>query len=429
MSNLDRHLDLYSDKSELVENDEVTSVFEEGPQSYVAKNRYRIIKKSLEDGYLENLDISVDLNISDKELSEYDRKMIVSLVDEITSEKGRAMIVLLFIQLTVKAICPEQSVRLHKANNGNNQFSWKEGISMRTIDSNFVTPFLRDKRLLNLNKYGAFMTRSLSENYPYTSFYKASIRGEANAWKKLTDRIESQKFSSRKALIYLISLLKNRSQEFTATADRVIGEAEAYASNTNYKDIGSLLKKLVENSDYSARIFEIVMHSLMQVLQSKNELSGKLQPMTQMRSANKKHGNIGDIEVIDSDGHIIESWDAKYGKPYLRDELEELDDKLQNQQSVEQVGFVTNGSVDKRKDIINRKKELEESYKVDIQLLSFDEWVQLKMQNLELNERKTICKKWLVVVAESLGQKRRDLAPIDEPTEVWLKTLEKELLK
>ena len=30
-----------------------------------------------------------------------------------------------------------------------------------------------------------------------------------------------------------------------------------------------------------------------------------------MRVANKKHGNIGDIELIE-DGEIIESWDAKW---------------------------------------------------------------------------------------------------------------------
>ncbi len=37
-----------------------------------------------------------------------------------------------------------------------------------------------------------------------------------------------------------------------------------------------------------------------------------------MRSANKKHGNIGDLEVLEK-SNIIEAWDAKYGKAYLRD--------------------------------------------------------------------------------------------------------------
>jgi hypothetical protein len=36
-----------------------------------------------------------------------------------------------------------------------------------------------------------------------------------------------------------------------------------------------------------------------------------LKPLSQMRSANKKHGNIGDIEILEA-RQIIESWDAKY---------------------------------------------------------------------------------------------------------------------
>ena len=35
-----------------------------------------------------------------------------------------------------------------------------------------------------------------------------------------------------------------------------------------------------------------------------------LKPLSQMRSANKKHGNIGDIELLE-DRQIVEAWDAK----------------------------------------------------------------------------------------------------------------------
>lgn len=64
-----------------------------------------------------------------------------------------------------------------------------------------------------------------------------------------------------------------------------------------------------------------------------------------MRTANKKHRNIGDIEITinKNNNRVIESWDAKYGKPHLRDELEELDDKLISYGSAQIVGYVTDG--------------------------------------------------------------------------------------
>ena len=53
---------------------------------------------------------------------------------------------------------------------------------MRTLDASYSTPFLREYGLLNVNKYGVFMTRSLAENYPYSSFYKAEMRGPFEEW-------------------------------------------------------------------------------------------------------------------------------------------------------------------------------------------------------------------------------------------------------
>lgn len=63
---------------------------------------------------------------------------------------------------------------------------------MRTIDSTYNTPFLREHGLLNLNKFGLFMTRSLAENYPYSSLYKAEMRGPFDDWILIVDAIENE---------------------------------------------------------------------------------------------------------------------------------------------------------------------------------------------------------------------------------------------
>ena len=173
-------------------------------------------------------------------------------------------------------------------------------------------------------------------------------------------------------------------------------------------------------TDYSARAFEVVMHGLCQAMDERHLFDGvRLVPLSQMRSANKKHGNIGDIEL--SEGSIIvESWDAKYGKPYLRDELEELRDKLLKHPEVKVAGFVVDSDVDNRKDIANRVKELTMETGTEIHLFSFSDWVNHQVGSFPVATKNEIGYLWIKAVVESFAQKRLDIAPIDEPCDAWL---------
>ena len=70
----------------------------------------------------------------------------------------------------------------------------------------------------------------------------------------------------------------------------------------------------------------------------------ELLPLGQMRSPDKKSGDIGDIKlsILLEDGSkpIIEAWDAKYGKGSLTQEIEELAEKLKRHRHVKRTGFV-----------------------------------------------------------------------------------------
>ena len=138
---------IYKDKSILYDGHGNTSVFKEGKQSLEAKHRYNEIKKRLDDGFLNWIYnyINADIVIDEQKLPKDYQIVFKRLLNSITSEKGRALVVLTIIQLTIKAISPEQSIRLHKSNANSNSFSWNEGISMRQLDSNYITPFLREK--------------------------------------------------------------------------------------------------------------------------------------------------------------------------------------------------------------------------------------------------------------------------------------------
>lgn len=251
------------------------------------------------------------------------------MVDGITSEVGRALVGLAFLQLTIKSIAPDQNIRLHKGTTRRGSFSWVEGISMRTIDSKYITPFLRER----------------------------------------------------------------------------------------------LLVSFVHSTDYSARAFEITMHGLFQAMDELHFLGGAdVVPLSQMRSANKKHGNVGDIELTENNV-IFESWDAKYGKPYLRDELEELRDKLLTHPDCKIAGFVADSAVDLRRGITSRKNEIEAETSTEIYLLSFDQWVDHEVAPLTGEQKNTLGRRWLAAVVESFAQRRPQLAPIDEPCDAWLRDL------
>lgn len=310
----DMHLDVYLDRQELHMND-VVKTYYEGIQSAAAKQRYEKIKKTLSTDYLQKKLDNLE-NVDLTELSDDNKHLLEELVDGVTSEKGRGLLGVAFLQLVIKTITPEQSVRLHKSSNQRGNFSWKDGISMRTLNSKYTGKFLKDNGLLNSNKFGSFMTRTLAENYPFSKLYKAEIRGPFDEWIAIVDAIENNTMPAELALSYLMILLKRNAEAFKKLADDTVAIADSY-SNVAFEHIQDVMKSFYNSTYGKARAFEVVMHGLMQAKTEMDTIGDwELVPLSQMRSANKKHGNVGDIELI-TDEIIVEAWDAKYGKTYL----------------------------------------------------------------------------------------------------------------
>ncbi len=416
----ENHIDIYADRYAYYEENQV-SVYYQGVQSEETQQRYERITKVLASGYLEKTLESLKKQQDFSMLSDDDKSLLKQIVEEVTSEKGRALVGLTFLQLVIKSIAPEQCIRLHKGSKRPGSFSWVDGISMRTLDSNYCVPFLRDSGLLSVNKYGVFMTRSLAENYPYSSLYKAEMRGAFKDWLKFVDSLESKRLPPKKGLLFFISLLKNRSEKFRLLVEETVRKAQFYQIQT-FDSVKNLLIKFFNETTYSARAFEVVVHSFMQALVELGWIEQRLVPLSQMRSANKKHGNIGDVELLEG-ADVVESWDAKYGKPYLRDELEELREKIASFPSVRLAGFITDATVDRRKDVVERIEEISVEYGVVIKIQTFSEWLDSKISSANDSEKVELASHWLLAVVESFAQKRPEVAPIDEPCEQWLEDI------
>ena len=423
------HLKVYLDRSILV-GDSGQEEFLEGTLSQDAKQRLLKIKNALKGGYFAQLiEECKRPDALPGELPPEHLKLLERMVESVTSEVGRALVGLTLIQLCIKDIVPEQSIRLHKGGTNRSpvNFSWRDGIPMRSLDKDFFTPMLRKNDLLRVNADGVMMTRSLAENYPYSKLYKAALRGAKEEWLEIVELLENASLNPNVALRYMIAMLINRNEAFLTASQAMMGAVKKIvAARPSARVVIDFIHQYVDRSDYSARVFEIAMHSLYQALEDWGLLEGNLKPLSQMRSANKKHGNIGDVEVTVGTGalEILEAWDGKYGKPYLRDELEELSEKLQNHMETKLVGFVVDREPLFKQEIADRMQEIEDLYNVKVRIAGFDKWA-YEMLSLadNQNEIEKLASDWLIAFAESLGQLRRDRAPIDEPCNEWVKQL------
>lgn len=432
----EKHLRVFERRSEYVTNNGQVEVFPEGVVSTHAKKRMKLIKDAFENRYLEQ--VIIDLK-EGKITTDLDKVSIITqtnlrqLVDLVTSEVGRALIGLTVMQLCIKAIAPEQSIRLHKGSSIRGSFSWVEGISMRTLDKSYVTPTLRRHDLVRLNADGFMMTRSLAENYPYSSLYKAQLRGAREQWLAIVEELEIGTTDPQESLKYLLSLLLNAANSFNQLSSQLLQLVEIKLPNFNTQDdVIKLMKSHADVSDYAARLLEISMHALLQPAIESGALGDvTLKPLSQMRSANKKHGNIGDIELLE--GHdIVEAWDAKYGKSYLREEIEEAAEKIHNHDNIQIVGFVTNTEIKRTAELNNRITELSAFYGVDFKIATYEDWVGLIynrcFESLMIDE-KSLSQEWVKAYALTLAQRKRAIAPVDEPCMEWIQQLMHELEK
>ena len=424
------HLKVYQDKSVLVNGASPEVTFHEGPMSLEAKANLKKIKLSFENGFLSKTieDLQSGHSIVDvKKISDKGNESITNLVSSVTSEVGRALIGLSVMQCCIKSLAPNQSIRLHKGANSSSSFSWVSGLSMRTLDSKFVTPILRRFNLLKLNKDGFMMTRSLAENYPYTSLYKANMRGAKVDWLNLVEELELNSSEPLESLKLLLSLLINEADSFTEQAEILTRNVDNLkGSILNRRDVLNIMHNHLNASEYRARIFEISMHSLLYTsIQSGCWGASEINPLTQMRSANKKHGNIGDVEIVEDD-QIIEAWDAKLGKNDLREEVEEIIEKITHHKNVNKIGFVTNVTMLNESELNARISQVNELYGVNLQILMFEQWVDyiydFSIKDAFISEE-DLSFFWIKNYTKYITQNNRDVAPIDEPCISWIMSL------
>jgi hypothetical protein len=419
--------------------------FLQGPMSRAAQDRYARIDAALRGGWL---DKTVGPAMSPDTATALSPEWVAifeKMADSITANYGRAMAAIAVIQLAIKAIEPDQSIRLtkgepprksthpegtkEKAGGDADDFSWVEGLSMRGLSSRYFVPFLRNYGLVFGNKYGPFMTRAYSENYPYSPMYKAVLRGPRKEWDRIVEGLEDGSLNPKGGFVLLCSLLANRSTAFERTAHETMLAAGHYLSTKpGLSQVKKLIRSHIHSSMNSARLLEIAAHSLLQALYPlKFGAAYQVRTLSQMRSANLKAGNVGDVELLEpTSGKVLEAWDAKAGKITIDVELGELKDKLARNRGVVRSGFILDSPVKLAPTSAVHIADIRKATGTDVAVLSLEDWVDSQLTRAS-DSSDEIAVEWLRAYAESLCQMRRDRAPIDEPSGPWVEGLRKEI--
>ncbi|MBD2724757.1 DNA cytosine methyltransferase [Nostoc sp. FACHB-892] len=100
--------------------------------------------------------------------------------------------------------------------------------------------------------------------------------------------------------------------------------------------------------------------------------------------------------------------------------------------AVKKAGFVTSLEAERIDELVPRCHEIEEIFGISLEILTFEEWVELQFSRTlteEVATEQELASAWLIAYTESLAQQRREIAPIDEPCYQWLLKLNETLIK
>src|SRR5699024_2850548 len=99
------------------------------------------------------------------DITEEEKDLLKIIISE--SEKRKGVYTVLITSLTQKIMTPRQDIRLH-------QHNLDGGYSGRTVDTKYVTPFLKSVGFPAMKESG-WLTRSLEQNHPYDKDYPGKI--------------------------------------------------------------------------------------------------------------------------------------------------------------------------------------------------------------------------------------------------------------
>jgi DNA (cytosine-5)-methyltransferase 1 len=254
-------------------------------------------------------------------------KELKTIIDNAESQKGVLGVTLTSI---IFKICnPAQDIRYH-------QEGMKGGYSGRTFDTNYITPFLKDKFPHYAMAESAWLTRSLEQPHIYDLKYPGKIRNKElkSAFLGILDRI--QKGNNNKLPPKLLTAIIALLYESSKGDDALLLNIEVESGLHIAKIIEAVSEHIYHNYGKgtvgTARIPVLAIYSVYSLLMPDIKRYDKkiLAPLQPHTSSDNRSKTFGDIDVNNEDGSCFESIEVKHLKPITVDIINTAFQKIKN---------------------------------------------------------------------------------------------------
>lgn len=259
-------------------------------------------KQKLLEIYHDNSDIkNIEIQLPNR-VSEY----IQTIAINCTKQKG--VYTVLVTLLIHKILEPTQDIRYH-------QSSMSEGFSGRTIDTQYITPTLKELGLPAMAESG-WLTRSLEQPYPYTLDYQGKINNKAvkKAFLNIIDYVQSNRDKASLVTQVLIYRVKEITKANIITIVKLTNPEKInivtiirclkYHFNYQYNTFGASKLPVIA-------FYAVYQRLLLEVERYKDCI---LKPLGSHTASDLTSKTAGDIEIFNKQKRLVEAIEIKQGK-------------------------------------------------------------------------------------------------------------------
>jgi DNA (cytosine-5)-methyltransferase 1 len=238
-------------------------------------------------------------------------------------DNNKSLVSALTTSLVKKIIYPQQDVRLHRTD-------FEGGYSARVLDTQFTSPFFKEKFPRYANKESAFLTLATRERIKWSKEEGNNLKIRdvklKNAFLNIFEQIEANEIKPEHCLYYLFSQLIKLSVQNEAIFKQVEKPISGIVN------IATVIHILEEHfaSKQSSRLPVIAIYSMYEILLPiTTRYKHKILLPLQVHTASDKHG-FGDIEICEQDGTPFESVEIKHNIPIDKYLIFDIVKKIRN---------------------------------------------------------------------------------------------------
>jgi DNA (cytosine-5)-methyltransferase 1 len=240
---------------------------------------------------------------SRKNLTSTQYDYVKLLVDN--AETQKSLIAVIMTSLLKKIENPSQDVRLHRD-------EFEDGYSGRTLDTNVVTPWLKEHFRRFAPKESGWLTRSIEQPHPFTKDFPGKIRNPKakEAFLSILEDIEEKAVNPENYLTSIfINLLKKTSYEKDILSGVKVGSTETCLT------IDKIIEMLEEHFSlkFSSRLPVLAIYTIYQLL-LKNVKIYQYKRLIPLKghTISDRYTGFADIEVYDEKDNPFEMVEVKH---------------------------------------------------------------------------------------------------------------------